>query len=156
MKKAKTQPAATTAAGKIRYEGAEAAPWELHDASVAYVVDQVRSGLPVTAFTGVQARLGVNQTAFTRLTGISPRTLMRRRTTHSGRLTPAESAPVMRYALLYKRAVEVFGTAEQAEAWLKKPRPALGGCTPLDYASTEFGAREVEELLGRLEQGVFS
>ena len=33
---------------------------------------------------------------------------------------------------------------------------ALGGATPLDFAKTEPGAREVENVLGRLEHGVFS
>jgi uncharacterized protein (DUF2384 family) len=27
---------------------------------------------------------------------------------------------------------------------------------PLDYAETEIGAREVEDLLGRIEYGVYS
>jgi putative toxin-antitoxin system antitoxin component (TIGR02293 family) len=40
--------------------------------------------------------------------------------------------------------------------WLKSPQKALGGKTPLEYSDTEPGAREVEDLLGRLEHGVFS
>ena len=39
---------------------------------------------------------------------------------------------------------------------LSKPVKALGMKTPLQYAATESGAREVENLLGRLEHGVFS
>ena len=130
--------------------------WELHDTSVEYVVGQVKAGLPATAFTRVHTKLGLKQADFIRLTGIRPRTLMRRRAGDDGRLTPAESAPVMRYALLLRRATDVLGSSAQATVWLKAPRAALGGRTPLEYASTEFGAREVEELLGRLQQGVFS
>jgi uncharacterized protein (DUF2384 family) len=33
---------------------------------------------------------------------------------------------------------------------------SLGHATPLALADTEFGAREVEDLLGRLEHGVYS
>jgi uncharacterized protein (DUF2384 family) len=33
---------------------------------------------------------------------------------------------------------------------------ALGGRSPLDFAQTEPGAREVENVIGRLEHGVFS
>jgi len=36
------------------------------------------------------------------------------------------------------------------------PAPALAGRTPLAVATSELGAREVENLLGRLEHGVFS
>jgi putative toxin-antitoxin system antitoxin component (TIGR02293 family) len=130
--------------------------WELRDTAVEYVLDQVRSGLPASAVTRVHTTLGLKQAEFLRLAGIKPRTLMRRRSGDERRLTAAESAPVMRYALLFRRATEVLGSAVQASVWLKAPRPALGGCTPLEYASTEFGARAVDELLGRLQQGVFS
>ena len=64
--------------------------------------------------------------------------------------------PKMRISNLYDRAIEVLGDQERAEAWLKKPNKALGMKTPLQYADTELGAREVENLLGRLEYGVFS
>lgn len=130
--------------------------WELRDTSVEYVLSQVEAGLPAVAITRVHTELGLKQADFIRLAGIRPRTLMRRRAGGDGRLTPAESAPVMRYALLLRRATDVLGSVPQATAWLKAPRAALGGRTPLEYASTEFGAREVDELLGRLEQGVFS
>ncbi len=32
----------------------------------------------------------------------------------------------------------------------------LSGAVPLDYASTEVGAREIENLLGRIEYSVYS
>ncbi|HWH91978.1 MAG TPA: MbcA/ParS/Xre antitoxin family protein, partial [Candidatus Binatia bacterium] len=32
----------------------------------------------------------------------------------------------------------------------------LGGAVPLDYASTETGAREVEDLLGRIKYSVYT
>ncbi len=153
MKEAKPKKAAR----EFRYDTTPGADpvWELADTGAAYVVDQVRAGLPAIAFTGVQARLGILQAEFARFTGISHRTLMRRRV-HGGRLTPAESAPVMRYALLHKRAADLLGGEEPAAHWLKTPKLALGGETPLAYAGTEFGAQEVEQLLGRLAHGVFS
>jgi uncharacterized protein (DUF2384 family) len=36
------------------------------------------------------------------------------------------------------------------------PQRALGGAVPLEIAKTEVGAREVEQIIGRLEQGVFT
>ncbi len=45
---------------------------------------------------------------------------------------------------------------EAAREWLKSPLPALAGKTPLEFADTEPGAQEVEDLLGRIEHGVFS
>jgi putative toxin-antitoxin system antitoxin component (TIGR02293 family) len=43
-----------------------------------------------------------------------------------------------------------------AISWLAAPKKALGHETPLAYSRTELGAREVENLIGRLEHGVFS
>ena len=62
----------------------------------------------------------------------------------------------MRISNLYDRAIEVLGDQERAEAWFKEPKKALGMKTPLQYADTDSGVREVENLLGRLEYGVFS
>jgi uncharacterized protein (DUF2384 family) len=35
-------------------------------------------------------------------------------------------------------------------------KKALENQTPLEYSRTELGAREVENLIGRLEHGVFA
>jgi hypothetical protein len=40
--------------------------------------------------------------------------------------------------------------------WFTSPKIPLDGKTPLECADTEIGAKEVEDLLGRLEHGVFS
>jgi uncharacterized protein (DUF2384 family) len=39
---------------------------------------------------------------------------------------------------------------------LTRPARALDGQTPLDFAGTEAGAREVESLIGRLEHAVYT
>ena len=53
-------------------------------------------------------------------------------------------------------AVQALGTTQHARTWLAAPQHGLGGAIPLDYARTEVGAREVEDLLGRIEYGVYS
>jgi putative toxin-antitoxin system antitoxin component (TIGR02293 family) len=45
---------------------------------------------------------------------------------------------------------------ERAREWFKAPNRALGNTTPFEYADTEPGAREVEDVLGRIEHGVFA
>jgi putative toxin-antitoxin system antitoxin component (TIGR02293 family) len=85
---------------------------------------------------------------------ISKATLHRRKA--GGRLGPAESDGVVRIARLMGKAVEVMESEENARQWLTSPQLGLGGAIPLDYARTEVGAREVEDLLGRIEYGVYS
>ena len=49
------------------------------------------------------------------------------------------------------------GTAYTSpDSWLRSQQLGLGGEVPLDYAESEVGAREVEDLLGRIEFGVYS
>ena len=85
---------------------------------------------------------------------ISRSTLQRRKA--AGRLSPTESDKVMRFARLVEHAAEVFGNIDKARAWLKHPQYGLGGAVPLDYAETEIGAREVDNLLGRIEYSVYT
>ena len=77
---------------------------------------------------------------------------------HSGQpLDPGRSDRLLRFARLFRLAVELHdGDEEAARDWLRKPARALDGETPLDRADTEAGAREVENLIGRLEHGVYT
>jgi putative toxin-antitoxin system antitoxin component (TIGR02293 family) len=85
---------------------------------------------------------------------ISRSTLQRRKI--AGRLSSDESDKVIRFSRLIRHATRVFGDVERARAWLKHPQLGLGGAVPLDYAGTETGAREVENLLGRIENSVYT
>ena len=86
--------------------------------------------------------------------GMSKATLHRRKA--SGRLDPLESDRVVRFARLFGRAIEVMEAEDAARHWMGSPQIGLGGAVPLDYARTEVGAREVEDLLGRIDYGVYS
>jgi putative toxin-antitoxin system antitoxin component (TIGR02293 family) len=46
------------------------------------------------------------------------------------------------------------GSLEEARSWLRTPNRALGEASPLEFATTDVGTREVEQLIGRLEHGV--
>ena len=118
------------------------------------VIRALKQGLPVSAFERLQEELGIPATALAAIAHIAHRTLGRRK--KEGRLRTDESRRVLRIGLLFDRAVEVLGDREAARRWLKAPKKALGGESPLAFADTEPGAREVEDLLGRIEHGVFS
>jgi putative toxin-antitoxin system antitoxin component (TIGR02293 family) len=87
--------------------------------------------------------------------GIPPRTLTRRQ--HEGRLRADESERLLRVAGIFDRAVDLFeGDAKAAMQWLQTSQHGLAEETPLEFATTEIGAREVENLIARLEHGVFT
>src|SRR6185436_10781107 len=109
---------------------------------------------PVKELNELQATLGVPMNKLALMLGISKATLHRRKA--EGRLDQAESDRVVRFAKLMGKAVEVLELEENARQWLASPQFGLGGAVPLEYAETEVGAREVENLLGRIEHGVYS
>jgi putative toxin-antitoxin system antitoxin component (TIGR02293 family) len=59
-------------------------------------------------------------------------------------------------ARIIGKTTDLFeGDERAALGWLSQPQQALGGQVPLEHSRTEQGAAEVENLIGRLEQGVF-
>ncbi|MEM8561048.1 MAG: antitoxin Xre/MbcA/ParS toxin-binding domain-containing protein [Pseudomonadota bacterium] len=86
---------------------------------------------------------------------IPKQTLSRRRAT--GKFTTDESDRLVRYARILKHATDMMeGDQAAANRWLKTPQTLLEQCTPMEYARTESGAAEVQQLIGRIEAGVYS
>ncbi len=118
------------------------------------VIAQIQKGLPIRMFTRLKINLDVTDNLLAGVLGIPVSTLSRRK--KGKRFSFEESERIFRIARLFDRAVEVFKSEALARKWLKAPAWGLGDVSPLAYAATELGAREVENLLGRIEDGVFS
>jgi len=117
--------------------------------------EKVQEGLPFGSFRKLTEVMKLPMRSAAELLLITPRTLNRRQ--KSGRLEPDESDRLVRLTRIYGKAIELFeGNNEAAMRWLGSSVVALGGATPLDMSKTEPGALEVEQLIGRLEHGVFS
>jgi putative toxin-antitoxin system antitoxin component (TIGR02293 family) len=127
----------------------------LRSADAARLDERVRQGLAFGAFERLQRNFALGTDELAGIVRISPRTLARRRA--AGRLSPEESDRLVRASRVFGRALALFeGDVAAARRWLATKAPALGDRTPLEAATTEVGAREVENLAGRLEHGVFS
>ena len=120
----------------------------------ADAIQRVVKGLPFSELETLRSEIDEPLDSLARRLSISRSTLQRRRTEH--RLSPQESDRVMRFCRLLQHATRVFGDVSRARQWLKFPQRGLGTAVPLDYASTEVGAREVENLLARIDYGVYS
>jgi putative toxin-antitoxin system antitoxin component (TIGR02293 family) len=84
---------------------------------------------------------------------VPKRTLARRR---AGRepLTVEETDKALRLERIAVHAERVFGDPEKAHRWLRKPKRALNGETPVAFLASEEGARKVEEMLHRIDHGM--
>ena len=147
-------PSVTKVAVRGAYKGRAAANVTISDFPPSQLIEVIRAGLPLRELNGLQASLAVPMEKLVPLLGISKATLHRRKI--GGRLGPAESERVVRFVRLMDKAVSVLESEANARRWLNSPQVGLGGAVPLDYARTEVGAREVEDLLGRIEHGVYS
>ena len=114
---------------------------------------RVEEGLPVTDLVAFGREAGFTVDELARLVHIPTRTYARR-VASKARLKLPEGERAVRLMRLYDRAKQLFVTHDNTRQWLNTEIPALGWRTPLDFAQTEPGAREVEAVIERIEDGV--
>ena len=118
------------------------------------LIDHVRSGLPYAAVEAVAERFEIPKDDLLRILHLPLRTLARRKKERM--LRADESDRLLRLGRIAAMAEEVLGTPAKAAAWLRNPNRALGGPRPLDRLDTDLGARQVEQILGRIAHGIYS
>lgn len=84
---------------------------------------------------------------------IPKRTLARRQAGHE-QLTVEETDKALRLRRIVTLAERVFGDPAKANRWLRKPKRALNGETPVAFLASEEGARKVEEMLHQIDHGM--
>ena len=114
----------------------------------------VREGLPYRSFENVAEVLELGTAELASLIGVPSRTLARRKKMKS--LSAVESDRLVGVARVASLAEATLGSREHARGWLRHANRALGGVTPLACLDTEPGRRQVEELLTRIDYGIFS
>lgn len=110
----------------------------------------IRDGIPSEAWRHFQEKMKLSNTELNFFIGV--KRLPKKNAV--ARLSPIESDRLFRLARLYAITVKVLDDESSAAEWLKRPQWGLGGITPLEMAITEIGAKEVENLLGRIEFSV--
>ena len=119
------------------------------------VIDLLQKGLMPNSVGLLQSALQITKNDMYKYLNIPYATFKRR--VEQGRLKADESDRVYRFAHLFSLAIGMMqGDRAAAAKWFSTPKEILGGETPLAHAATEIGAREVEQLIGRIRHGVFS
>src|SRR5215469_2952783 len=119
------------------------------------VIDEILAGFSFKTLEIFSSESNLPVAEIASLIEVPQRTLARRKVV--GRLSPEESERLLRLSRIFEKAVALFeGNVDAAVAWLRRPKRALGDKSPLTYSRTEVGARQVEDLIGALEQGVFA
>jgi len=119
------------------------------------VIDEILAGFSFKTLEIFSSESNLPVAEIASLIEVPQRTLARRKVV--GRLSPEESERLLRLSRIFEKAVALFeGNVDAAVAWLRRPKRALGDKSPLTYSRTEVGARQVEDLIGALEHGIFA
>lgn len=117
-------------------------------------IEALENGLPPEAVdAAIQGGILIREEAEEYV--IPRRTLSHRRHKNQ-RLTLGESDRLSRIARLTARAADTFGNQNAAVAWLREPNGGLGGTIPLELLRSGEGAILVEQILIRIDHGVYT
>ena len=114
----------------------------------------VTTGLPAEVVRHLADNTGTSMRELQEVTLIDRSTFSRRIKQHA-RLKADESDRIARVARVAALAVEALGRDEGLR-WLRVPNVALGHRVPIALLGTDAGVRQVEQIIGRIEHGVFS
>jgi putative toxin-antitoxin system antitoxin component (TIGR02293 family) len=120
----------------------------------AELINAITNGLPALLARELARKMEVTIEDMAGLLRLNPRTFQRR--LEDGTLNLGESERLWELSRLFFRSVDVFESGPAAVHWFKNPIQALGWATPLAYARTAVGMRELDNVLGRIEHGVYS
>lgn len=118
------------------------------------LVQYIRNGLPVSVMDSIMESFSLTSEDLVMPLGVSISTIKRRH--KQTQLTPAVSDRLFRVASIISDATETLGSQEKAARWLHKPNRALEGDSPLSRLDTSIGFQQVEEILLRIEHGIFA
>jgi putative toxin-antitoxin system antitoxin component (TIGR02293 family) len=113
--------------------------------------DAIREGFLHSVVDALVGSSGLTLQEVASSLDLSTRSLQRRK--HQGRLARYESDRLYRLARLLALADYFIGDREKTIGWMKRPNLVLGGIPPLKLLDTELGARQVENILGRIGYG---
>lgn len=111
-----------------------------------------RRGIPVKRFERVAKRFGLPKTLPASASTIA------RRIDKREPLNRAESERVLRVLRVLATATGFFGDESKALAWMNRPAdfvPGEAAVSPLQLATSDLGARHVEDLLRSSAEGFF-
>ncbi|MHB8087287.1 MAG: type II RES/Xre toxin-antitoxin system antitoxin [Anaerolineaceae bacterium] len=115
---------------------------------------KIHEGFPFSAFEDVRKEINLSQKELSVILEINERTLTRRK--ESKKFNKVESDRLYRLIRILLYTESVFGDIEKAQTWLKRPNRSIGGETPINLLDTTVGTQQVEDVLKRIEYGIYS
>ncbi len=118
------------------------------------VIRHAREGIKMGYLLQLGDLMGLTQMEISKILHVSLRTLQRYNAEFI--LDSDASSKVIQLGMLYHRGLDVLGDQSGFSSWLKSPMSSLEGKSPLDYLDTPFGFQLINQILGRIEHGIFA
>lgn len=116
---------------------------------------EVQRGLPVASLTHLVEEFHPSLSPQSIFAVVGTKPALHGEEPHRERLSASQSERLVRLARLAVRAREALGDRDIAYQWLGKPNRALEGRRPVELLDTDDGATVVQDVLGRIEHGVY-
>ncbi|WP_121908236.1 type II RES/Xre toxin-antitoxin system antitoxin [Ulvibacter antarcticus] len=118
------------------------------------LIEITRKGLPKSVVATVSNILGISMEKMSNLIHVSHRTIQRKNDNEL--LNVYSTEQILEIAEVISRGIEVLGSIENFSHWVNSEIRVLNYKKPLDYLDTSFGTKLIKDILGRIEQGVYS
>jgi putative toxin-antitoxin system antitoxin component (TIGR02293 family) len=116
--------------------------------------DAVNIGVPKLSIDNLADVMDIPMTKMAYLLNLSYKTLTRKN--KKDLLDPVVSSHTYEMSDTIVKGLEIFEDGAKLNKWLHKENRALNGKKPFDLLHTHTGIRLVAQVLGRLEEGVYS
>ncbi len=137
---------------RLNWEPSKDICYEIRTLSADHLI---REGFDSRSSRFLKDSLRITDNEISELIGVTSRTIQRKLKAKE-KFDMIASDRLYRVALVFALATEVFEDEEEAREWLREPQYDLGNRVPLEVIQTEAGARDVEGLLRRIDQGVLA
>lgn len=116
--------------------------------------DVVKNGLPRLSVDNLAEVMEIPMTVMAEILNLSYKTLTRKG--KKDLLSPTVSFHTYEMSDVIAKGFEVFEDGAKLNTWLHKKNRALKGRTPFELLDSPTGIKLVNQVLGRLEEGVYS
>jgi putative toxin-antitoxin system antitoxin component (TIGR02293 family) len=119
------------------------------------VIEWGAQGVTKASIDDLTAHMGITRKVMAEeLLGMSVKTLERK--TPKEKLDQQVSSHAIEIAKIMQHAWEVFGDEEKLKRWMNRENRALNDLKPVFLLKTLTGINMVNDILGRIQEGVYS
>ncbi len=133
-------------------------PFEVYGSAAGYfsldAINQARAGMSMQYLLNLGKDLALSLQEMGQILHLSLRTLQRY--TPTKMLDTDASAKLLQLNALRQHGVQVFENEENFNKWLRTPSTLLENQKPIEMLDTPYGFQLVDQLLGRIEYGIFA